>query len=81
MSTDYYFKCRECNLRSNIAFSRQAWGWGSTWPTNAFSFIIKHTNQCGEECISCISENEALDISIDNNIEDYYKNLRGFTEE
>ena len=80
MSTDYFFKCEKCNLRSNISFARQAWGWGNCWATNTFSFILKHTCLCGEKYISCIHQDEAYEIEVDNDIPEDFKDLNGFEE-
>lgn len=79
MSTDYFLKCEKCNKISNISFSRQAWGWGNTWPKNTFLFLIKHTRQCGSENITVEPEDCVYDIPYDN-IPDDYCDLKGFEE-
>lgn len=56
MSTDYYLVCNKCNKHSAISYAIQAWGWGGCYAANTFNFLIKHTKECGEDHIGCVSD-------------------------
>lgn len=79
MSTDYFAYCNKCKKTSDIAYARQAWGWGNSWPKNLFSFLNKHTNECGEKYIRIVSEHH-IEHNTDSDISEEYSKLRGFTE-
>lgn len=78
MATYYYMACNKCKKRSSISYARQAWGWGNCWPTNTFNFLIKHTRECGEENICCISDYNSDFYELDDENGGY--ELRGFEE-
>lgn len=74
MSTDYYFVCSNCGLRSEISFSRQAWGWSYHSAECSFPFLFKHTSLCGEKYINVVSEyGDTYEIPVDGALSPYDK--------